>query len=67
MTARRPTMLVVLDGWGWREDPQDNAVLQAKTPNFDRLWASSPHAFLRTSGLDAETQAWVEAATRPIG
>ncbi|MDQ4135622.1 MAG: 2,3-bisphosphoglycerate-independent phosphoglycerate mutase [Pseudomonadota bacterium] len=52
MTTRRPTMLMILDGWGWREDPQDNAVLQANTPNFDRLWASCPHAFLRTSGLD---------------
>ncbi len=48
----RPVMLIVLDGWGWREDPADNAVRQAKTPNFERLWASSPHAFLRTSGLD---------------
>ena len=33
-------------------DPADNAVLQASTPNFDRLWRSCPHAFLRTSGLD---------------
>src|SRR5215207_3956943 len=49
---RRPVMLVVLDGWGWREEAADNAVLQAKTPAFDRLWASCPHAFLRTSGLD---------------
>jgi 2,3-bisphosphoglycerate-independent phosphoglycerate mutase len=45
-------MLVILDGWGWREERQDNAVLQASTPNFDRLWANSPHAFLRTSGLE---------------
>ncbi|HEX2135622.1 MAG TPA: 2,3-bisphosphoglycerate-independent phosphoglycerate mutase [Microvirga sp.] len=52
MTARRPTMLVILDGWGWRDDPRDNAVLQARKPNFDRLWASCPHAFLRTSGID---------------
>ncbi len=52
MTAHRPTMLLILDGWGWREDAQDNAVRQARTPNFDRLWSSYPHAFLRTSGLD---------------
>jgi 2,3-bisphosphoglycerate-independent phosphoglycerate mutase len=49
---RRPVMLVVLDGWGWREDPADNAVRQARTPNFDRFWASSPHSFLHTSGED---------------
>ena len=49
---RRPVMLVVLDGWGWREDAADNAVRQARTPNFDRLWATCPHAFLHTSGKD---------------
>jgi 2,3-bisphosphoglycerate-independent phosphoglycerate mutase len=45
-------MLVILDGWGWREDPADNAVRQARTPAFDALWSACPHAFLRTSGLD---------------
>jgi 2,3-bisphosphoglycerate-independent phosphoglycerate mutase len=45
-------MLVVLDGWGWREERADNAVAAASTPAFDRLWASCPHAFLRTSGRD---------------
>ena len=52
MQQRRPVMLVVLDGWGWREEVADNAVRQAKTPTFDRLWASCPHAFLHTSGRD---------------
>ena len=52
MQKRRPVMLVILDGWGWREETADNAVRQAKTPTFDRLWASCPHAFLRTSGKD---------------
>lgn len=51
--AKNPlAMLVILDGWGWREDPADNAVLQASTPAFDRLWSTCPHAFLRTSGRD---------------
>jgi 2,3-bisphosphoglycerate-independent phosphoglycerate mutase len=48
----RPVMLVVLDGWGWREERADNAVAAARTPAFDRLWSSCPHAFLRTSGRD---------------
>ena len=52
MTVHRPTMLLILDGWGWREGAEDNAIRQARTPNFDRLWSSYPHAFLRTSGLD---------------
>lgn len=52
MQKRRPVMLVIMDGWGWREDPADNAVLQARTPVFDRLWSTCPHAFLHTSGRD---------------
>jgi 2,3-bisphosphoglycerate-independent phosphoglycerate mutase len=50
--AIRPVMLVVLDGFGWREQTEDNAVRLARKPNFDRLWESCPHAFLRTSGAD---------------
>jgi len=45
-------MLVILDGWGWREEREDNAVRLARTPAFDALWAECPHAFLRTSGAD---------------
>ena len=52
MQRRRPVMLVILDGWGWREDTADNAIRQAKTPSFDRLWQTGPHGFLRTSGKD---------------
>ncbi|MDO9412075.1 MAG: 2,3-bisphosphoglycerate-independent phosphoglycerate mutase [Pseudolabrys sp.] len=52
MQKRRPVMLVILDGWGWREEVADNAVRQARTPNFDRLWAANPRAFLTTCGLD---------------
>jgi 2,3-bisphosphoglycerate-independent phosphoglycerate mutase len=52
MQKRRPVMLVVLDGWGWREEVADNAVRQANTPAFDRLWSHCPHALLHTSGRD---------------
>jgi 2,3-bisphosphoglycerate-independent phosphoglycerate mutase len=52
MQKRRPVMLVVLDGWGWRDEAADNAIRQARTPGFDHLWATCPHAFLRTSGKD---------------
>ncbi len=46
----RPVMLLILDGFGWREDHADNAVALADTPNFDRLWQAGPRAFLHTSG-----------------
>jgi 2,3-bisphosphoglycerate-independent phosphoglycerate mutase len=49
----RPVMLVILDGFGWRENTPDNAVTRARKPNFDRLWATCPHAFLKTFGPSA--------------
>jgi len=52
MPTPRPVMLLILDGFGWREEQADNAVAQARTPHFDRLWAAGPRAFLRTSGDD---------------
>ncbi len=52
MSKPRPVMLVILDGFGWREDQADNAVRQARTPVFDALWAHGPRAFLSTSGRD---------------
>jgi 2,3-bisphosphoglycerate-independent phosphoglycerate mutase len=52
MQLRRPVMLVILDGFGWREEVADNAVRQARTPTFDRLWEAGPHGTLRTSGQD---------------
>jgi 2,3-bisphosphoglycerate-independent phosphoglycerate mutase len=50
--AIRPVMLVVLDGFGWREASADNAVRLARTPTFTNLWQTCPHAFLHTSGRD---------------
>ncbi len=49
---RRPVMLVILDGWGWREATADNAVRLARTPTFSKLWSTCPHALLHTSGKD---------------
>src|ERR1700726_4113761 len=51
MQQQRPVMLVILDGFGWREDAADNALRQAKPPIFGRLW-EGPHGFLHTSGND---------------
>ena len=46
----RPAVLCILDGWGWRPETQDNAIAAAKTPNYSRMLADSPHALLATSG-----------------
>ena len=46
----KPVLLAILDGFGWSDNPENNAVAQARMPNFRKLWANSPHAFLATSG-----------------
>ncbi|MCU0627089.1 MAG: 2,3-bisphosphoglycerate-independent phosphoglycerate mutase [Gemmatimonadaceae bacterium] len=48
---RRRVCLVILDGWGYREDPTDNAIAQANTPTWDRLLATHPWTLLEASGL----------------
>jgi len=47
----RPTALIILDGWGFREDPEGNAVALADTPVLDRLEVEYPHVLIKTSGL----------------
>jgi len=42
--------LCILDGWGWREASDGNAVRLARTPVFDRLFGSVPSCLLRTDG-----------------
>jgi 2,3-bisphosphoglycerate-independent phosphoglycerate mutase len=49
---KKPTVLIVLDGWGYREDTQDNAIANANTPVWDRLWANAPHTLISASGVD---------------
>jgi len=49
-TPRRPALLVILDGFGINPDPAHNAILQAKTPNFDRYFADYPMTTLEASG-----------------
>ena len=51
-TVPRPVMLCVLDGWGHREDETENAITPSNTPNFQRMWAANPHAFIDTCGID---------------
>ncbi|WP_297528097.1 2,3-bisphosphoglycerate-independent phosphoglycerate mutase [Thiohalobacter sp.] len=50
MSTPKPMVLVILDGWGYSEDPDFNAIAAARKPVWDRLWAEYPHTLLRTSG-----------------
>ncbi len=48
----KPVVLIVLDGWGYSESREANAILNAKTPVWDRLWQAYPHLLIRCSGTD---------------
>jgi len=48
----RPVVLCVLDGWGQRQECEDNAICQARTPTWNKLMATSPHALLQASELN---------------
>lgn len=46
----RPLALIILDGWGYSEDPKHNAILAADTPVWDQLWQHYPHTLINASG-----------------
>lgn len=46
----KPLVLLILDGWGYREDAPDNAISNAQTPVMDRLWEQYPHCLVDGSG-----------------
>ncbi|MFO1141945.1 MAG: 2,3-bisphosphoglycerate-independent phosphoglycerate mutase [Amaricoccus sp.] len=48
----RPVVLCILDGWGISPSREANAVALGHTPNFDRIWATCPHAQLAAHGPD---------------
>jgi 2,3-bisphosphoglycerate-independent phosphoglycerate mutase len=51
-SPKKPTVLIILDGWGHREEVKDNAIANGDTPNWDRLWQQAPHTLVSGSGLD---------------
>jgi 2,3-bisphosphoglycerate-independent phosphoglycerate mutase len=46
----RPFALIILDGWGYREDKQANAIAAANKPHWDYLWEHYPHTLIAGSG-----------------
>jgi 2,3-bisphosphoglycerate-independent phosphoglycerate mutase len=48
---RKSVVLLVLDGWGYREEKEGNAIALANTPNWDALWSSPSRTLLNASGL----------------
>ncbi|GHD50119.1 phosphoglycerate mutase [Marinobacter persicus] len=49
--TRKPTALIILDGWGHRDPAEDNAISNANTPFWDKLWQNQPKTLINTSGM----------------
>jgi 2,3-bisphosphoglycerate-independent phosphoglycerate mutase len=47
---RKKIVLLILDGWGLREEIYGNLIAEAHTPNFEDLWTRFPHSVLKSSG-----------------
>ncbi len=43
--------LIILDGWGHREEIESNAIKHANTPKWNQLWSEQPHSLIQTSGM----------------
>ena len=52
-TVYKPLLLMILDGWGYRDESTSNAIALADTPCWDDMWENDPHVLIETSG------AWV--------
>jgi len=50
MPIRKPLVLMILDGWGYQEKRQHNAIAAATTPHWDEWWQNRPHLLLEASG-----------------
>ena len=57
----KPLLLLVLDGWGYSDNPEHNAIFSANKPTWDYLWSHYPHTLIRAS------EAAVGLPTRQMG
>jgi len=48
----KPMVLLILDGWGYSEEPEGNAILHAKKPEWNAMWENCPHTFIHGSGAE---------------
>ena len=61
-TAKKPLVLVIMDGWGYSTKQEHNAVAAAKTPNLDRLARDYTSTLISGSGLDVEDTLYTSPA-----
>lgn len=51
MSSKKTTLLLILDGWGHREETNYNAIFTANSPNWDELWKHQARTLINTSGV----------------
>jgi 2,3-bisphosphoglycerate-independent phosphoglycerate mutase len=56
-----PVLLIILDGFGYREECDDNAICQARKPQWNFLWRTYPHTTIDAS------EKWVGLPTKQMG
>lgn len=49
--TRKPTALIILDGWGHRDPASDNAISNAHLPFWNQLLEKNPNTLIATSGM----------------
>lgn len=68
---KKTTALIIMDGWGYREERQDNAIAAGHTPVLDGLWKNHPHTLIQASssfvGLPDEQMGNSEVGHMNIG
>ena len=57
---KKPTALIIMDGFGHREETKGNAIEAAKKPNLDKIFAENPLTYIGASGLDVGLPAVLE-------
>ena len=50
--THKPTILIILDGWGHTDNTVYNAIYSANKPTWDRIWYEYPHTLISASGID---------------
>jgi 2,3-bisphosphoglycerate-independent phosphoglycerate mutase len=59
-TYKRPLVLTILDGWGYRAETANNAIALAKKPTYDKLLAEFPNTLIQASDA-CQTGRWATA------
>ena len=50
--VHKPTILIILDGWGHTDNTEYNAIYSAHKPIWEQIWEQYPHTLINASGLD---------------